>query len=93
MRAVTRTTRPIVERDLKGAISIFDADTRKVTVLNATASDVWRLTAEPSTIAEITARIARAYGVDPTDIGDQVDRALYLLADAGLVDIPEATDD
>jgi hypothetical protein len=62
----------IVESEVDGNISLFDPDTGEVSMLNDTASDLWRLADGSQTIEEMIELAARAYGVEPSSIADEV---------------------
>ena len=51
----------VIETEIKGDISLFDAETNNVIVLNSTASDVWRLCDGEQTLEEIISLLAQAY--------------------------------
>jgi hypothetical protein len=74
----------VVETDIDGCVVLFHPETAEVVILNATASDVWRLSDGNNTLTEMIAILARAYHVDTKSIKDDVLSAVSLLEDYGL---------
>jgi Coenzyme PQQ synthesis protein D (PqqD) len=72
------------EAEIDGAISVYDKQTRNVVVLNATASDVWRLADGQHTVADIVRLLASAYSVAEATIREDVERTVSELHAAGL---------
>lgn len=58
----------LIETEIDGDISLYHPPTEQVTVLNGTASDVWRLCDGERTIDDIADLLGRAYGVEPDSI-------------------------
>ena len=75
----------IIETEIKGDISLFDAERNQVVVLNSTASDVWRLCDGEHTLDEIVALLASAYGTTPEAIKDNVTTTIEQLAGEGFL--------
>ena len=75
----------IIETEVKGDISLFDAQRNQVVVLNATASDVWRLCDGDQTLDEIVDLIASAYTVEPEVVRDDVTDTVNRLIDEGFL--------
>ena len=69
----------VIETEVKGDISLFDARRNHVLVLNATASDIWRLCDGEQTVDEIVELLASAYEVPADDIREEVNRTLERL--------------
>ncbi len=69
----------VIETEVKGDISLFDARRNQVLVLNATASDIWRLCDGEQTADEIVELLATAYGVPADDIRGEVNATLERL--------------
>lgn len=61
------------ESEVGGDVTIYDANTEEVVVLNSTASDVWRLCDGEHAVDEIVELLASAYEVDPSDIRHDVE--------------------
>lgn len=83
------TIRPVaslIESEIDGDISLYDPTSETVTVLNGTASDVWRLCDGHHTLKEMIELLASAYGVDADDIRHDVMTTLEQLEKSGLVD-------
>ncbi len=74
----------ILEAEIDGDISLYDPHTEQVTVLNGTASDVWRVCDGEHSLGEIVDLLARAYGVEPRSIHDDVAAAISSFRDARL---------
>jgi hypothetical protein len=78
--------RPTVQvLELDGDISLYDRATSQALLLNATASDVWRLLDGEHTVDEIVDLLAAAYGTDPAAIRPDVVRTVAELGAAGLL--------
>ncbi len=78
----------LLETEIEGEVSLYDPETERVTVLNATASDVWRLADGDHTAADIVSLLAQSYGVAPDDIQDDIEKAIHSLTEAGLFESP-----
>lgn len=83
---VRRPAPKLVETEIDGDISLYHPPTEQVTVLNGTASDVWRLCDGELTIEEITELLALAYSADPAAIGPQVEDAIRMFEKANLLE-------
>jgi hypothetical protein len=76
----------VIETEIRGDISLYDAQNERVLVLNGTASDVWRLCDGEQTLDEIVALLAKAYQIQPDAIRDDVTRTIRQLIDEGFLD-------
>lgn len=76
----------LLETEVDGDISLYDPTSERVTVLNGTASDVWRLADGDHTVAEITDLLASSYGVEPASIALDVMTVVTQFIEAGLID-------
>lgn len=83
---VRRPSPKLVETEIDGDISLYHPPTEQVTVLNGTASDVWRLCDGDLTVDEITELLARAYGVDSAAIAEHVEDAIRQFEKANLLE-------
>jgi len=54
-------------------------------VLNATATDVWLLSDGEHTLLEMVELLARAYGVEPDDIRDDVEETISSFIENGFI--------
>lgn len=81
-----RSVSGLVESEIDGDISLYNPHTETVTVLNTTASDVWRLCDGDHSSDEIIGLLAAAYGVDRTAIATDVSSALEGLKRSGLIE-------
>lgn len=61
---VGRPSDKVVETEIEGEISLYQPVTEQVTVLNGTASDIWRLCDGEHTVAEIAKLLASAYEIE-----------------------------
>lgn len=75
----------VVESEVDGHISLYDAEGQEVLVLNETASDVWRLSDGEHTLDEIVSLLAQAYAVAPDDIRADVTETVELWRAKGLL--------
>lgn len=75
----------VVESEIDDCVALFHPGTGKATVLNATAGDIWRLSDGELTLPELTAVLARAYGVEPASIAGEVAEAVARLRERGLL--------
>ena len=75
----------LIETEIKGDISLYDAQREKVLVLNGTASDVWRLCDGEQTLDEIVALLAGGYGIEGEEIRADVERTVKQLVDEGFL--------
>lgn len=78
----------VLETEIDDDVSLYDPSTEQVTVLNGTASDIWRLVDGTRTVAEITDLLASSYGVERSAIADDVRKTIGELTRAGLIDSP-----
>ena len=75
----------IVESEVDGRISLFDPQTQEVSMLNDTASDVWRLCDGTSTLDQVIELMAKAYDVEPDAVGHEVKATVETFYDKGLL--------
>ncbi|MBW3548201.1 MAG: PqqD family protein [Actinobacteria bacterium] len=75
----------IEESEVDGRISLFDPQSQEVSLLNDTASDVWRLCDGTSTLDQVIELMAKAYGVKPDAIGDEVRATVETFYGKGLL--------
>ena len=75
----------LLETEVDGDISLYDPSSERVTVLNGTASDIWRLADGEHTVAEITNLLANSYGMEPASIAPDVLAVVTQFIEAGLV--------
>lgn len=76
----------ILETEIDAEISLYDPRREQVTVLNETASDIWRLVDGERGLDEITELLASAYGVPRAEIVRDVTNTVSRFAKAGLID-------
>ena len=79
----------VVAREVGGCFALLCPDNSQAIVLNATASDVWRLADGDLTLERIVDLLARAYRVPPEMIGVEVERTVAALEDHGLLVRPD----
>lgn len=76
----------IIETEVNEDISIYDPETDAVMVLNATASDIWRLSDGEHTFSEIAALLASVYQVEAKDIEEEVEETVSQFAENGFLE-------
>ena len=72
--------------DIDGEITLYDGEHSTAVVLNATASDVWRLLDGRRSTDEIVRLLSGAYNTPPDTVRIDVERTLRELADRHLLD-------
>lgn len=77
----------VLEREVGGCVVLLPPDQTQVLVLNETASDVWRLVDGDLTLSDIVSLLARAYGVEPLAICDEVASTIRRFEENGLVSV------
>ena len=75
----------ILETEIDGDISLYHPITEQVTVLNATASDIWRLADGERNADDIVSLLASAYEVGSAEIASDVYEAIAGFIEAGLI--------
>lgn len=75
----------VVESEVDGRISLYDSTTQEVSLLNDTASDVWRLADGTLTLDQVVELVAQAYSVEPGAIADEVKATVATFLDKGLL--------
>ena len=75
----------ILETEIAEEISLYDPLTENVVVLNATASDIWRLSDGESNLEEIVDLLAAAYGVEAHRIRGEVEETIRNFHAQGLL--------
>jgi hypothetical protein len=78
----------ILETDVNGDTSLYNPRTEQVTILNGTASDIWRLADGSHTLDEMTELLASAYRTSPEQIAGDVEAAVSDFVKAGLLVAP-----
>lgn len=74
-----------IETEVGGDISLYDPTSERVIVLNATASDIWRLCDGEQTLDEIVELIAKAYERQPEEIRHEVNTTIDQFRDEGFL--------
>jgi len=75
----------VLETELDGEVSLYSPAHERVTILNATATDVWYLCDGTRSEDEIVELLASSYSVAPDQIRDDVSRTIEMIRKAGLV--------
>ena len=75
----------MLETEVGGDLSLYHPASETVAVLNATASDVWRLCDGDLTLDEAVSTLAKAYGIAEADIAREVARVVDDLTDQGFL--------
>lgn len=81
-----RPSTGVVETELGEEISLYHATNEEVTMLNVTASDLWRLLDGETSLQEVIRLLAAAYGKGEDEIAAEVTAAVDRLAGAGLIE-------
>lgn len=76
----------VLETEMGTEISLYDPEEERVTVLNTTASDIWRLLDGNTRMGELIDLLARAYGTEPSSIEGDVTAAVEKLAEEDLIE-------
>lgn len=88
-RSAGRPSPTVSVMALDDELSLFDARTGTAMTLNRTASDIFHLLDGMSSADDLVAVLARAYGVEPAEINEDVESTLTELAAAGVILRPE----
>jgi Coenzyme PQQ synthesis protein D (PqqD) len=75
----------VLEREVRECFALLHPNGREVLILNATASDIWRLSDGELTMDGIVDVLATAYGVPAQAIRDEVERTVSTLRDSGFL--------
>ncbi len=75
----------MLEADLNGEIVALHIERGQCYGLNAVASDIWRMLAEPISLDEICTRLTEDYEIDSPTCREEVLRLISQLEDEGLV--------
>lgn len=79
-------TRPgLLEEEIDDDVVLYDPGREEVTVLNATAGDIWRLCDGSFTLEEMVKRLSQAYATPEEVIRRDVERTVRDLVDKGLL--------
>jgi hypothetical protein len=75
----------ILETEVKGDLSLYDADQEKVLVLNSTATDVWLLCDGEHTVDRIVELVAAAHGQKADVVRGDVETTIHQFLEEGFV--------
>lgn len=75
----------IIETEIEGEISLYDPSTEQVMVLNRTATDIWLLSDGEHSLEEMTQLLAKAYGVESSDIREDVEETVSSFIENGFI--------
>lgn len=75
-----------IEAELGAEISLYDPGREQVTLLNETASDLWRLLDGTTRLGEVVGLLAQAYQVPANDIRSEIEAVVDTLEKAGLIE-------
>lgn len=75
----------LLETEIEDEISVYDPQNEQVTVLNGTASDIWRLADGSHTLDQIVDLLASAYQVPRSRIANEVEQTVQQLMSASLL--------
>lgn len=76
----------VIETEVNEEISLYDPETDAVMVLNATASDIWRLSDGEHTFPQIAELLANVYQLDATEIEKDVEATVDQFVENGFLD-------
>ncbi|NNF63659.1 MAG: PqqD family protein [Acidimicrobiia bacterium] len=85
MTKVGPTAEHLIETEVGGDISLYDPTSERVVVLNATASDIWRLCDGEQTLDEVIDLIAKAYDQRPDEIRPHVTTTIEQFREEGFL--------
>lgn len=85
MAGIPRPAQNLVIEEVGDEICLFRPDIDEVLVLNATASDVWRLLDGSSDVDAVAGHLARVYSADPAKVLDGVRAVVDDLSARGFV--------
>lgn len=86
MEAVWGRHPRVLETEMGDDLSLYDPAEERVTVLNTTASDIWRLLDGETSLRELVGLLAGAYGIESETIERDVAATVAELADQDLVE-------
>jgi hypothetical protein len=75
----------ILETEVKGDLSLYDAEQEKVLVLNSTATDVWLLCDGEYTVDRIVELVAAAHGQKAAVVRDDVETTIRQFLEEGFL--------
>ena len=78
-------TDEVVETEIDGSVALFHPESGQALVLNATASDIWRLSDGELSLDGLIATLATAYGLDTEAIGAEVEDTVARLRSHGFL--------
>jgi hypothetical protein len=70
-------------RTLAGVVVLPTGGEREPVALHGPAAGIWELLAEPMTATDLVAALAESYGVEETQVADDVGDALAVLLELG----------
>ena len=79
----------VLETEFDDDLSLYLPKSETVAVLNATASDVWRLCDGDLTVDDVVAALAKAYGVAEASIAEEVVQVVDDLTEKGFLAGPD----
>lgn len=79
--------------EIDGDISLYHPESGEALVLNATASDIWRLLDGEHGVDHIVRLLAAAYGTEPDTIRDDVRGVIADLTERGFLPNPPGASD
>lgn len=81
----------VLETEVDGQVSLYNPHNESVTVLNQTASDIWRLSDGEHTLDEVVELLGKAYRMEPAEIVEEVRATVEQLIEAGFLPETELT--
>lgn len=77
---------PVMEFEVDGDISLYPSGREHAIVMNRTASDIWRLLAEPQSLEELVGTLAEEYGRPRAEIEPAIRAVVDTLVAEGAVE-------
>jgi hypothetical protein len=84
--ALFRRNRTVLEETLDDEICLYLPSSDEVLVLNRTATDIWRLLDDDSTLSSLAIRVAEIYQMTPTALTADVTRVIGNFVAQGFAD-------
>ena len=79
----------VVEGTVEGARVLFHLDDRRLHVLNPSAGAIWDELGHASTVADVALGVADRFAIEPSSVGDDVQRLLDRFRADGLVTVDD----
>jgi hypothetical protein len=84
-----RITSDTLVKSFKDNVALVHMKNRRIHVLNATASAIWKLVSSGKSAAEIQQLIREEFGVNEIELSEEINRTLSLLTNEGFIEFNE----